>query len=144
MKFVVVAFHYRYLGNGCDHLDLHLQYRVGHSTVGKILRKVCSAIWDILKEESFPEFTQRWKEIANGFQKLCQFPNCLGAIDGKYVRIRKPKMSGSLFHNYKNYFSVVLLAIIDANYKFIYIDVEAFGKDSDSTIFQKSDFSSRH
>lgn len=68
------------------------------------------------------------------------FPNYLGAIDGKHVRIRKPKMSGSLFHNYKNYFSVVLLAIVDANYKFIYIDVGAFGKDSDSTIFQKSDF----
>lgn len=48
-------------------------------------------------------------------------------------------MSGSLFHNYKNYFSVVLLTIVDANYKFIY-DVGAFGKDSDSTIFQKSDF----
>lgn len=136
-----MAFHYRYLGSGCDQLDLHLQYRVGHSTIGKILRKVCSAIWDTLKEESFPEFTeQRWKEIADGFQKLCQFPNCLGAIDGKHVRIRKPKMSGSLFHNYKNYFSVVLLAIVDANYKFIYIDVGAFGKDSDSTIFQKSNF----
>ena len=42
-------------------------------------------------------------------------------------------MIGSLFHNYKNYFSVVLLAIADANYKFIYIDVGAFGKDSDSS-----------
>nr|CAI5818962.1 unnamed protein product [Callosobruchus analis] len=49
-------------------------------------------------------------------------------------------MSGSLFHNYKNYFSVVLLAIADSNYAFIYIDVGAFGKDSDSAIFEKSDF----
>ena len=56
------------------------------------------------------------------------------------VRIRKPRMSGSLFHNYKNYFSVVLLAIADANYKFIYIDVGAFGKDSDSSIFERTDF----
>ena len=129
------------MGSGCDQLDLHLTYRIGHSTIGKIVRRVCRAIWETLKEESFPELTEeRWKEIAEGFQIRSQFPNCLGAIDGKHVRIRKPRMSGSLFHNYKNYFSVVLLAIADANYKFIYIDVGAFGKNSDSSIFERTDF----
>lgn len=49
-------------------------------------------------------------------------------------------MSGSLFYNYKNYSSAVLLAIVDANYKYIYIDVYAFGNDSDSTIFERTDF----
>lgn len=49
-------------------------------------------------------------------------------------------MSGSLFYNYKNYFSIVLLAIVDVNYKFIYIDVGAFGKEADSTIFEKTPF----
>lgn len=105
------------------------------------MRKVCSAIWECLRAESFPELTEeRWKEIAEGFQKYSQFPNCLGAIDGKHVRIRKPTMSGSLFYNYKNYFSVVLLAIADASYTFIYIDVGAFGKESDSTIFARTPF----
>lgn len=105
------------------------------------MRRVCTAIWDCLRTECFPEFTEeRWKQIAEDYQIRCQFPNCLGAIDGKHVRIRKPKMSGSLFYNYKNYFSVVLLAIVDANYKFIYIDVGAFGKESDSTIFERTPF----
>lgn len=116
-----------------------MSYRIGHTTIGKILKKVCSAIWECLLPESFPQLNeQRWRDIAEGFQKYCQFPNCLGAIDGKHVRIKKPKMSGSLFYNYKNYFSIVLLAIADANYKFIYIDVGDFGKESDSTIFKKS------
>ena len=129
------------MGSGCDQLDLHLTYRIGHSTIGKIVRRVCRAIWETLKEESFPELKEeRWKEIAERFQIRSQFPNCLGATGGKHVRIRKPRMSGSLFHNYKNYFSVVLLAIADANYKFIYIDVGAFGKDSDSSIFERTDF----
>ncbi|XP_045477279.1 protein ANTAGONIST OF LIKE HETEROCHROMATIN PROTEIN 1-like [Harmonia axyridis] len=131
----------RYLGSGCDQIDLHLTYRLGHTTIGKILRKVCMAIWECLLPESFPEFTEeRWKTVADGFQQYCQFPNCLGAIDGKHVRLRKPKMSGSLFYNYKHFFSIVLLAIADSNYNFIYIDVGDFGKESDSTIFQRSSF----
>lgn len=56
------------------------------------------------------------------------------------MRIRKPRISGSLFYNYKNYFSIVLLAVVDANYKFIYIDVGAFGKESDNTIFERTHF----
>lgn len=131
----------RYLGSGCDQIDLHLTYRIGHTTIGKILRKVCNAIWEVLREECFPELTTaRWKQISDDFQKYSQYPNCLGAIDGKHVRIRRPKMSGSLFYNYKNFFSIVLLAIVDVNYKFIYIDVGAFGKESDSTIFERIPF----
>jgi len=126
---------FRYLGSGSDQIDLHLTYRLGHTTIEKILRKVCNALWDCLREESFPEFTEnRWREIAEGFQKYCQFPNCIGAIDGKHVRI-----SGSLYYyNYKIFFSIVLSAIVDAKYNLIYIDVGAFGKESDCAVFERS------
>lgn len=118
-----------------------MTYRLGHSTIGYIIRRVCIAIWETLKEECFPELTQaNWEKIANCFHQRTQYPNCLGAIDGKHVRIIKPKSSGSLFYNYKNYFSVVLLAIADADYEFICIDVGSFGKDADSTIFERTDF----
>jgi hypothetical protein len=40
--------------------------------------------------------------------------------------------------NYKHYFSIGLMAIADASYRFIYVDVGSFGKDSDSTIFENS------
>lgn len=49
-------------------------------------------------------------------------------------------MSGSLFYNYKNYFSIVLLGIVDVNYKFIYIVIGAFEKEFDGTIFEKTNF----
>jgi len=70
---------HRYLGSGCDQIDLHLTYRIGHTTIGKILRKVCSAIWEVLREECFPELTTaQWKKISEDFQKYSQYPNCLG------------------------------------------------------------------
>lgn len=78
------------------------------------------------------------KTNAQGFQKSANFPNCLGAVDGKHIRIIKPGNSGSLYMNYKHFFSISLMAVADANYKFIYVDVGSFGKDSDSTIFKNS------
>jgi hypothetical protein len=94
-----------------------------------------------LKEECFPELTQEhWKKLTDCFYQRTQFPNCIGAIDRKHVRIIKPKLSGSLFHNSKKYYSILLLAIADTDYKFVYIDVGSFGKDADSTIFERTEF----
>jgi hypothetical protein len=64
------------------------------------------------------------------FYSLCQFSNCIGAIEGKHTEIQEPHNSGSLFFNYKKTFSVVLLALVDANYKFTNIDVGGYGKSS--------------
>jgi len=49
-----------------------------------------------------------------------------------------PKKTGSLFFNYKEYFSIVLLAFVDANCKFLIIDVGSYGKEGDSGIFNKT------
>lgn len=85
-----------------------------------------------------PPTQQTFKNIAGEFWEKWNMPNCIGSIDGKHVRIKSPQHSGSLFFNYKNYFSIVLLAIVDANCKFIAIDVGSYGKEGDSSIFKKS------
>jgi|TergutMp193P3_1026864.scaffolds.fasta_scaffold26680_3 hypothetical protein len=74
------------------------------------------------------------------FYTLWNFPNCCGAIDGKHIVIRCPSKSGSEFYNYKKVYSVILLAIVDANYKFIYIDVGTNGRVNDALVFSKSTF----
>jgi hypothetical protein len=61
-------------------------------------------------------------------------------MDGKYIVIRCPSKSGSEFYNYKKNYSVILLAIVDANYKFIYIDVGTNGRVNDALAFSKSTF----
>jgi hypothetical protein len=72
------------------------------------------------------------------FYSLWQFPNCIGAIDGKYTEIQAPNNSGSLFFNYKKTFSVVLLAVVDANYKFTIIELGGYGKSNDGGLFTRS------
>lgn len=79
-----------------------------------------------------------WRKIAAGFEKHANFPNCLGAVDGKHCRIVKPINSGSMYFNYKHYYSVVLMAVADTNYNFTFVDIGSYGKIADSTIFHDS------
>ncbi len=57
----------------------------------------------------------------------------------KHVRIRKPPHSGTHYFNYKGYFSLVVLALVDADYKFLWVDVGAPGSNSDAGIFNDGD-----
>lgn len=120
-------------------MDLHHSYRLGVTTIREIVKRVCLAIWNVLKEECMPEPTKdSWLKIAEEFESRANFPNCLGAVDGKHIRVIKPANSASVYYNYKHFFSIVLMAVTDANYKFLFIDVGSYGKCGDSTIFQQS------
>ena len=43
------------------------------------------------------------------------------------MALKKPKNSGALNHNYKGFFSVVMLALVDGQYKFRWVDVGTAG-----------------
>ena len=58
-----------------------------------------------------------WQAAAADFLEVWQLPNCIGAIDGKHVALQKPSDTGTLYHNYKGFCSIVLLAVADARYR---------------------------
>ena len=87
-----------------------------------------------------PSTKAEWKAISNQYHDRWNLPHVIGAVDGKHIRITKPAKSGSLYFNYKKFYSIVLFAAVDADYRFMYVDVGAEGRASDSTLWKYSDF----
>jgi hypothetical protein len=129
----------RYLATGATQIHLAMSYRVSPASVSNIIRETMRAIIDAFGKETLSKPTEdKWRKAEKVFRHRWNFPMCVGAIDGKHVRIRAPKRSGSLFYNYKNFFSVVLLAVVGPDYEFMLTDHGAYGSTSDSAIFGNS------
>jgi len=84
-----------------------------------------------------PKDKQRWIEISKKFEERWNFPNGLGAIDGKHIVIEQPSNSGSHYRNYKGTDSIILLAMVGPEYEFLYADVGINGRNSDGGIWGK-------
>lgn len=130
----------RYLATGNSQQSMSFSYRIGRTTVSSIINETCIAIWEALREKYLrpPSLPEEWKEISEEFLNLWNFPHCIGAIDGKHIAIQCPINSGSLYHNYKGFFSIVLMAICDAHYVFTFVNIGDFGSNNDSGILQNS------
>ncbi|XP_057665979.1 putative nuclease HARBI1 [Diorhabda carinulata] len=110
----------------------------------KIIPETCKAIYMVLKKFiKFPSTTSEWEDIATDFEDKWNFPHCLGSIDGKHIRIVPPADSGSYYYNYKKTHSIVLMAIANANYEFIYCDVGTNGRISDGGVINNTVFYKR-
>lgn len=72
-----------------------------------------------------PETQYDWKTCASDFNERWEFPNCLGVVGGKHIAIVKPTGSGSMYINHKKFFSIVLVAVVNANYEFLAADIDA-------------------
>ncbi|GAB0091236.1 hypothetical protein DMENIID0001_060540 [Sergentomyia squamirostris] len=78
----------RYLSAGNSMFTLASEYRIGVSTVRRIIPEVCKVLWDVLYQDAFPELTaEYWLSVSSHFN----FPHACGAIDGKHIRIKAPQ-----------------------------------------------------
>ncbi|KAK3908909.1 Protein ALP1-like [Frankliniella fusca] len=129
----------RHLATGETQESLSLTFRLGQSTISGIVKETSRAIYNVLKGDNlkFPANKDEWRAVALEYEDKWNFAHCIGALDGKHFKIDPPLRSGSLYYNYKEFFSIVLLALVDANMRFIYVDVGTNGRISDTGIWNK-------
>ena len=100
---------------------------LGLSTVCTITKEVSQAIIDLLLEESVTEYMphseQEYKNKMVEMEEMWQFPCCWGALDGCHIPIQCPpggRESNKEYHNLKNFYSIILMAMVDSHYQFIW------------------------
>ncbi|XP_034250198.1 uncharacterized protein LOC117650722 [Thrips palmi] len=106
-------------------------------TISGIIKETVKAIVKVLAPDHmrFPSSGEEWKVVAQDFEDRWNFPHCIGAMDGKHVAITRPLKSGSMYYNYHETFSIVLMAVVDAQLRFVYVDVGTNGRASDRGIW---------
>ena len=131
----------RYLAAGDNYRSLAYGFRCGISTISELIPEVCTAIVQAYKDEVFnpPATPEAWRNLAQQFEQRWNVPYAVGALDRRSIAIKKPANTGSLYHSYKEFFSIPMLALVDAEYKFIWIELGGKGHVSDSQIFTDSE-----
>ena len=124
--------------------SLMFGFRVAHNTIPVIVRQTCEAILTEYGDKVLqcPHTSDALKQVAAKFSSRWNFHHTLGAIDGKHVAIGCLKNGGLLYYNYKGFHSIKLLALVDAKYKFLWVDVGTNGSSSDAQIFNDCDLCS--
>ncbi|XP_037822868.1 uncharacterized protein LOC119611377 isoform X2 [Lucilia sericata] len=111
----------RYLSTGNTFTDMSYSFRVSVPAISIIIPETLKAIYYNLKDVYLKgcTTTEEWLDVATEFNNKWNFPMCLGAIDG--------------------FNSIILMAFVDADYKFIFVDVGSNGRANDASVFNQSE-----
>ncbi|CAK1595741.1 unnamed protein product [Parnassius mnemosyne] len=96
----------RFLTTGNSYQDLKYCSLISEPLISKLIPEICWAIYKCLKNYIQVPQSEEECSIAAQFESKWNFNNCVGACDGKHIAIQKPPGSGSLYYNYKGFFSV--------------------------------------
>ena len=85
-----------------------------------------------------PGTAEEWRACERNFNTDWNFPRAIGAIDGKHIMLQAPIHGGSEYYNYKGIHGIVLFALVDAKYNFLFADIGCQGRISDGGIFKNT------
>ena len=117
----------------------------GISTVNAIVQEVSEVLvehmWHEAISSNMPKCREGFEKKIVDMEELWQFPCSWAALDGFHIPMKCPP--GGLvacieYHNYKNFYSIVLMALVYSNYRFVWGSCRFPGNSHDSIIFQST------
>ncbi|XP_065061359.1 uncharacterized protein LOC135688440 [Rhopilema esculentum] len=134
----------RFLATGETYRSLCFQFRISRAAISYIIVQVCKAIRIHLAEYmTVPNTTKEWSVISAKCGERWNYPNCIGAVDGKHIVMQPPANAGSKFYNYTHTHSIVLMAVAGPDYECIYADIGTNGRVSDGGVWNKCTLSKK-
>ena len=134
------------LGRGDYYYTIAEMVGLGVSTICSIVREVCRALvenfWTDAISSLMPKSEEEFREKILDMEEMWQFPCCWSALDGCHIPVKCPpggQESAKEYHNFKNFYSVVLMSLVDSHYRFIWGSCGFPGNSHDSIIFQSTD-----
>ena len=108
------------------------------ATVCQIVNEVSAAIvnnlWDETVSSLFPRTTQDFRICMEEMESEWLFPYCFGAFDGSHIPIKCPHGGAEAckeFHNFKNFYSAVMMALVHSKCQFIWVSAGFPGNSHD-------------
>lgn len=118
-------------------------FNVPKATVHRVVHRVANFICrNLTRAITFPK-QDELEEIGQGFARISGSPafSCVnGAIDGSHIRIKPPQRYHLDYLNYKGFHSVNMMALCDANGRFLDIFVAYPGSVLDTRVMKNSAF----
>lgn len=118
---------------------------LGVSTVCTIVNKVTKAIvenmWEECVTKHVPNSEEEFKKKMMDMEKLWQFPCCWSAIDCCHIPVKCPLgdlQSCKEYYNFKNFYSIVMMGMVDLNYRFVWGTCGFLGSSHNDVILQST------
>lgn len=134
------------LGRGDYYYTIAEMSGLGVSSVCTIVQEVSQALVDCMWSESIshhmPKSEEDFKSKMVDMEELWQFPCCWAAIDGCHMPMKCPPgglESCKEYHNFKNFYSIVLMALVDSHYRFVWASCGFPGNSHDALVFKSTD-----
>ena len=109
------------LATNIEYRTLMVVFGLGRSTVCVVVLDTCRAIQKLLPCYVCIPTDERLHNIVDGFIACWGFPQAVGAIDGTHIPILRPTGdSGSDYFNRKEFYSIVMQAVVDYQGLFLY------------------------
>ena len=99
-------------------------------TVGEVLHEFCTIIIEVYfcRIIRFPTSEEEIKDTTNELLDKFNSPMCLGVLNGIYFSIKPSLRLESNCYRHKKFYSVIMLAEVNSNLQFTYINVAAPGQ----------------
>ena len=110
--------------------------------VTETCRAIIDTLWDDAVTKYFPTTRDDYKESMAKFGEEWQFPYAFAAADGSHLPITCPHggtQAMKQYFNFKGFYSIVLMGLVDSEYRFVWPSVGAPGNSHDSTLIQSTE-----